>query len=508
MRHPLRAFLTPALQFSVVTSVVLPLVLFTAAAIYGGLQWTENILEKRLQEEIELLARAIQQPLSQSLEERQYDELESLLESMFTFDRVYGASVYDVDGQLLAAAGLVDSDLTQSRIATAAVESGEQRGGYRRVSGRDVFSYFTPLIDAGGRIGGLVQITRKRSDFDEGIDELRAWAWWAWGAVSLLLGLIAVVGHYRGVGRHVATQLHCMAEIERGQRHIRAEEEGPREMRQLARGLNHMLQGVLRAEQAVEAHRERERELNSRLRYSEKMAEIGRVAGGVAHELGAPLNVVDGRALQLQKRCQAAGIDVDDQVRSIRAQVERMAGIVRELLDFCRHSPSQMRVVNPERLREPCEQLVGDELKARDIALDWRGDVGDARIMAEPSRLEQALRNILRNAIQAATSRVELTVEAVGDHVIFAVADDGPGLSEAEAEQVFEPFFTTKPPGQGTGLGLALVRSIADEHDAEITLERNSQGGCTFVLKLPVYKPANNVVGIDDGEGDSKDTIS
>ncbi|MEB3735351.1 ATP-binding protein [Halopseudomonas pachastrellae] len=113
-------------------------------------------------------------------------------------------------------------------------------------------------------------------------------------------------------------------------------------------------------------------------------------------------------------------------------------------------------------------------------------------VKGDPGRLELALLNLLRNALQASEQRLQVQLSQQRGQVRIDIDDDGPGLPEASREQLLEPFFTTKPPGEGTGLGLAIVNTIAEEHGGQLVLDSSPLGGCRASLLLPVDQGKNN----------------
>lgn len=125
------------------------------------------------------------------------------------------------------------------------------------------------------------------------------------------------------------------------------------------------------------------------------------------------------------------------------------------------------------------------EARERGIHLEVDNGAPEAEIRGDSTRLELAVTNLLRNAIQAASSRVRVSVRAGPQATALTVEDDGPGISVADREAVFEPFYTTKPAGEGTGLGLAVVRSVMQEHGGGIIIGTSRWSGCAVVLQWP-----------------------
>ncbi|MBQ0832273.1 ATP-binding protein [Marinobacter sp.] len=472
------------IQLTLVLSIVVPLLVISGLAIYLGFGAVERALNDRLQEDLELVARATSGPLSRAMQERDELVISDSLKSIFRIGRVSGVSVFDKGGARIASLGLADTDVGNSASAEQVINSGELGGAFRWVDGQSVFSHFTPLVASDGRIQGLLQITRKRSDFHELLASSRLWGASIWSALAVTIILVVVLGHYGAVGRHVSRLLRTMEELAPGHWRFGAEPSGPRELRQIYGGVRDMGERMARAEEEIKQRVAKERQLAERLEYQEKIAMIGRVAGGVAHELGAPLNVIQGRANILARH------ELTDEQRrqldDIGYQVGRMTTIIQQLLDCFRHVPDSRRPVSLNAVLKDVLERAGEDEKCRGKRLLSKGLEVDAKIKAEPVRLELACLNVVRNACQAANSEVVLSMLCSSNEWEVRVDDDGPGIVEEKREAVFEPFYSTRPAGEGTGLGLAVVSSVLKEHGGRIEIGANEKGGCRMSLFWPV----------------------
>lgn len=479
-----RAWALNGLQRTLLLFVVLPLVLLTALGIRVGLNQANQYQEQRLKNDLELIGRAVSIPIGNALNNGDRETVESALRSVFVLGEVYGASVFDVDGNRIASAGISAKDLTATTIPARIRFTGEGQEIYSQVAGHSFFSHFLPMFDTGGQIRGLIQITRRGSDFDRALGQVTLLAWISWGLFSLAILASVLLGHYGGVGRYVDKLLAHMHKVAAGDLAHRAALEGPEEVANLAQGLNQMLDSIEQANRELDGHRAAETQWLAQLKDNEKMVAIGSMAQGIAHELGAPLSVIDGRARRLER---AGSLNEQQQrnLRGIRDQVSRLTRTVRQLLDYCRPYATQPRALTASVIIKDVIEAITPELEANSCQLDYKIAPNLPVFYADVGRLELALLNLVRNALQAARSRVGISVSANEQQLLICITDDGAGLAPDSAlSELVAPFFTTKSPGEGTGLGLAIVQAVAEEQGGYFTLNNHREGGCVACLAL------------------------
>jgi signal transduction histidine kinase len=261
---------------------------------------------------------------------------------------------------------------------------------------------------------------------------------------------------------------------------------------------------VLRIENLLHArflHRELERQnemLEEQVRdrtqqflQSEKLAAMGSLLAGVAHELNNPLSVVMGQAALIQ---QTAGEGpMAARAGKIAKAAERCARIVKNFLALARQQPMERQAVSLNRVVEEAVELLAYPLRVDSVetALELAPDLPD--IWADPHQLHQVVVNLVSNAHQAihaieTSRRIILTtrLDAASGRVQLEVADTGPGIPEDVQRRIFEPFFTTKPAGQGTGLGLSLCQGIVERHGGAIRVASRPGHGARFFVQLPI----------------------
>ncbi len=226
----------------------------------------------------------------------------------------------------------------------------------------------------------------------------------------------------------------------------------------------------------------------------DKIASLGYLLAGVAHELNNPLAVVMGRAALLRERI-GSGAGAQDLQRVVEA-ADRCARIVKNFLDLARQRPSERQSVNLNQVARDAVELLAYGLRVDTIEVDLRLDPELPLLWADGHQLHQVVVNLVSNAHQAMRDHGQprvLTVTtgmaAGGGRAWIAVADTGPGMSPEVRERIFEPFFTTKPEGQGTGLGLSLCQGIVESHEGRIQVESEPGRGTTFTIELPADLP-------------------
>lgn len=465
---------------------VLPLV---GTLILGGtllLGALERSFERRLQGEVEMVGRALRLPVSDALNDGRFSRLQRSLESARAIGRVYGVSVYDADGKQVASVG-GDSSASSGEVSRV-LKEGRRTGEYGHVAGREVYSYFVPLSGPGDRIAGILQVTRKKKDIRAFMRELWARGALVLGAGIVLMAAIVILGHYVAVGRSLRALERSIRRIESGERRHRPSDHGPLEVATVARSLKSMLDSIDEAERRAKHERESREQLEEKLRESEKLAAIGRLAAGLAHELGTPLSVVDGHA-QRVLRDRSLSTNARGELESTRREIERMSRIVRQLLDYGRAGRREHGRVEANRLATMAVTALAFEAETRGVTIESHGPEAEVSLVADDARLEQALMNVTQNAIQAARSRVQIRWEDGEDEVVFTVEDDGEGISPEIESSLFEPFSTTRGPEGGTGLGLAIAHSAVTEHGGTIDHQPSALGGARFTLSLPKRAP-------------------
>ncbi|NGP87052.1 two-component system sensor histidine kinase NtrB [Fodinibius halophilus] len=224
------------------------------------------------------------------------------------------------------------------------------------------------------------------------------------------------------------------------------------------------------------------------IQQSERLATVGHMAAGVAHEVGNPLTAIS----SLVQVCQRKTDDdfLQDQLKKVREHIQRINKIVRDLVDFSR--PSSMQAENVQ-INEEIQSAVGllkHDARCRNVNFEMNLEDNLPPITCVPDQIHQVLVNLFLNAVDAmeGISEPVVTITTIREeqHIKLKVADVGKGITEEDQSRIFEPFFTTKEVGSGTGLGLSVSHGIISKMDGSIWVESEPGEGATFIIELPI----------------------
>jgi signal transduction histidine kinase len=324
---------------------------------------------------------------------------------------------------------------------------------------------------------------------------------------ALALLVFAYFALTRVIVRPIERLVHAADRIASGSRKLAMPRAGAREITDLGASVQAMATKLIADEEAMrlkvdELTRTSKQlgEAQSQLVRSERLASVGRLAAGLAHEIGNPIAALMGME-EILLEGDIAAEDQRDFLRRMKKETERIHGILRDLLDFARPEAAPTSIPpEPAYVAQTVEDVVAlcapqKLFKSIEIDRDVEALDPPLRVPLSSQRLMQVLLNLLMNAASAMTSArkgtgVRVRARADGAHVRIEVEDDGPGVAAEIEAKLFEPFVTTKDVGEGTGLGLAVCRGIVESAGGEIGLDRGYTNGARFVIRLPKPRAA------------------
>src|SRR5258706_343503 len=230
-------------------------------------------------------------------------------------------------------------------------------------------------------------------------------------------------------------------------------------------------------------------ETQMQLIQSEKLAGIGQLAAGVAHELNNPLSGVMGFA-QLMLDDRTLSVQQKNDVQTIYTQSQRCKTIIQNLLQFCRRKEAAQEVLDLVPLLQTTVNLVQYDFSTSGIELTQNLPPSLPLVLGDANQLQQVFLNLITNARQAMEKQIKgrliIDSQCEGSKLSVRLSDNGPGIPADILGKIFDPFFTTKAPGKGTGLGLSISYGIVKNHHGDLRVESRLAEGSTFIIELPI----------------------
>jgi signal transduction histidine kinase len=282
------------------------------------------------------------------------------------------------------------------------------------------------------------------------------------------------------------------------------EETSKNEIGELSRSLSIMLKRLDDNKKELKAHITSLEKANVELQQaqdevirSEKLASVGRLAAGIAHEIGNPIGIVLGY-LGLIKKGDIRDEEKDDFLNRIESEITRINLIIRQLLDFSRPSSGKPEKTPAHELIKNTINMLKPQPMMEDISITFALEAASDTVFADPSQLQQVFLNIIMNAAdflagknlsEDGSSKKEIILQSknADDYIELRFVDNGPGIPEEERDHIFDPFYTTKEPGKGTGLGLAVCYRIVEGLGGTIRINSEIGEGTTIIIQLPNY---------------------
>ena len=272
---------------------------------------------------------------------------------------------------------------------------------------------------------------------------------------------------------------------------------GPGEIHELADSFNQMVEALAASRVETEEHIASLEKTNSALEQarddlvrSEKLATVGHLAAGMAHEIGNPLGAVVGYLNILRDDLSGESRDLVERSLTETARIDRL---VRELLEYSAPVDRQSESFCPVTLLRETIDMLQHQGQFNGIEVNDLCTAGESRIDMDRGRLMQVWINLLLNARDAMHDRnvLEISSQQEGDTISVSIRDQGQGIEQEALKRIFEPFFTTKAPGSGYGLGLAVCQRIIDESGGTITVRSSPGTGTCFTVSLPCFREAS-----------------
>jgi signal transduction histidine kinase len=426
---------------------------------------------------------SIGQTLKVSLEKispHETEYVQDLINAVEEHEKTLGVIVY-VQGKNLAirSHSLEDSlkegmgpylEMIKSSIKEDRIQ--EQFGRYKETP---VFLYTFPLKDKKGKNFGGVTIFQHISSMEE---DIRRAKWIIFTVIVVLIGgtLASVVFLTRKwITQPISRLMVGINDLAKGNLNTRIDLKSVDELSDLARAFNQMAIDLKKAQERIIQDAEAKLELERSLRQSEKLATVGQLASGLAHEIGTPLNIIGGRAELIKRRLEDKE-GVQKNLDIIVQQTERITRIIQQLLGFVRKKKPEQKTLKMNTLLETTLDFLDPQIQKQDVRVVKEISDNLPPVMGDPDQLQQVFLNLILNAIQSmpeggvlhlSVSSKWISKEGIEDdqraYVVLSVVDAGIGMEKEVVENIFNPFFTTKT--TGTGLGLMVSQGIVQDHE-------------------------------------------
>lgn len=370
--------------------------------------------------------------------------------------------------------------------------------GYIRDRGLLIYYRIEPIRNSQNETVGAFVIARHGYRLNLGIEERRDRIIGTTSALVVLLSILILIIVRRNITRPINELIQRIREIGRGRWEQRIEVAGHDEVTALAEEFNLMCEQLQESYSRLVKEQQAKLKLEQELQHTERLASVGRLAAGLAHEIGTPLNIISGRAEQLLRRPRSPQ-ELDQNLQIIRSQSDRIAGIVRQLLEFSRRREPMFRSVELMPLLMNVKNLLEHQIHDKNVTVEIEAPEALPGIEADPDLLQQVFLNLYLNSLHAMSTGGTINIRAdssldgfpgeIPPHgpswlrIVFE--DDGAGIPPEHLGRVFDPFFTTKDIGEGTGLGLAVVYGIIKDHGGQIRVESEPEKFTRFVLYFP-----------------------
>jgi signal transduction histidine kinase len=316
--------------------------------------------------------------------------------------------------------------------------------------------------------------------------------------MALLGTMMVLIVGVRWVGYPLERLIEKTERIGRGDFSGPLKVKGTDELSRLSLAVNSMCDQLNEQQQTIRAESAERIAALEQLRHADRLKTVGRLAAGIAHELGTPLNVIAGRAALIAGR-RLDPSEVLASASTIKAEADRITGIVQQLLVFARRRTPQRNQIDLRHVVADTVHLLQPLADKSQIQLCVAGDGQPREAWIDAGRIQQVLTNLVMNAVQSMPNGGEIVIrldtrrdcppdqplEEPQEVQAVSVEDQGTGIAADELQQVFEPFFTTKEVGEGTGLGLSIAYGIVQEHGGWIDAASEPGRGSTFTIYLP-----------------------
>ena len=482
-------------------TLYLSLIIILMLSGYGYLDTLSrrDILIRKMKAEVRSTGRTLETALETISQLEEMKGVQNLIDALTEHGRTMGVMVYyqgenrtfrshSLENGMEPYFALIQKSIRENQIQ-------EDFDTYKKVP---IFSYTFPFKDSAGRIVGAISLLQSTSFMEDEIAKVK----WNIGIIifCLVVGTVALVlwGTRKWVTHPIAKLMTATKNLSQGNLNFRVDLPEGDEISALAQAFNQMADDLKKSQERLIREGETRLDLERSLRQSEKLATVGQLASGLAHEIGTPLNIIYGRTELIQRRLEDKE-EIKRTLAIILLQTERITRIVQQLLGMVRKKQSERRVVHIPPILETTLDFLDHQIQKQKVQVvkDLRAEL--LPVIGDPDQIQQVFLNLILNAIQAMPDGGKLHISASSrmiskegleniqrQYIEVRVEDSGVGMEKDALEKIFQPFFTGKE--TGTGLGLTVCQGIVQDHEGWIEVESKVGEGSVFKVYLPAWQ--------------------
>ena len=459
----------------------------------------KDILIRKMKVEVRSIGRTLKVSLEKMSLLEKMEHVQDLIDAVDEYERTLGVIVYHQGKNLIFKSRSLDEGIEPflELIKKSIKEDHPQEefGVYKKFP---VFLYNFPLTDGRGRNIAGVSIIQHTSFMEEDIEKAK---WSIYVTIFVLIGgtvALILLGTRKWITQPMSNLMDGIKSMAKGNLDTRIDLKKRGEIYELAQAFNQMAVNLKEAQERIIQEAEARLELEGGLRQSEKLATVGQLASGLAHEIGTPLNIISGRAeLTKRKPNDKEGLQRNQDV--ILHQTERITKIIQQLLGFVRKKRPEQKALNIHDLLGMTLDFLEHQIQKQMVMVVKEMKENIPSVKGDSDQLQQVFLNLFFNAIQSmptggtlriSTSAKWISKDGLEDgsrqYVEVCVEDNGIGMEKEVVQNIFIPFFTTKD--TGIGLGLMVSQGIVQDHEGWIDVESEIGRGSIFKVYLPTLK--------------------
>jgi len=472
-----------------------------ALVLFGGAGWVQLYYEERdlravAQNETLLLGRSLQTAFENALRDKQLEDVRETLEDLALVDSSVAVFVYGAEGQLLGASAHAKPLQAGVRVEKQARASHEPVIEFVPKHNPDILRLRLGLAVESTLGTPYVVLEKTLAELQRDLSATRRNIWLTTLLYVLATAALTFFLMRRYVGRPLWRMVSNMKRVRAGDLSIPPVVSQGDEVGEAQKEFEHLVKDLEAARASADQEFEARRHMERALQNAEKLIALGHLSAVMAHEIGSPLQILEGRARALEKHADDAAA-TRRVAAMLVAQTERITRLVSQMRSITQRPPAMRTQVDAHASVSAVVALL--ELEARRRQVEIRVTCsGSTQVFVDADQLQQISLNLLRNALDASPPKSTVHVHLGGDDELFSVeiSDEGPGIPEADRPHLFEAFFTTKAERGGSGLGLSVVKSLVQENGGTVEfVEDTSPGpgpgpssGCVVRVTLPRHE--------------------